>query len=56
MRRPTLKIVPIIGETRNRWEADYKNTVMNMVMGAAPTFGEIIAELEELNERINKMR
>ena len=55
LRRPNLKIVPT-GEIRDRWEADYKNTVMNMVMGAAPTFGEIIAELEELNERINKMR
>ncbi len=55
LRRPTLKIVPT-GETRDRWEADYKNTVMNMVMGAAPTFGEIMVELEELNERINKMK
>ena len=55
MRRPTLKIVPT-GETRDRWEADYKNTVMNMVMGAAPTFGKIMVELEELNERINKMK
>lgn len=54
LRRSSLRIVPI-GEIRERWETDYKNTVMNMVMGTAPSFEEIIAELETLNERINRM-
>ncbi len=54
LRRSSLKIVPI-GEVRDRWEVDYKNTVMNMVMGKAPSFEEIIIELETLNNRINKM-
>ncbi len=54
LRRSSLKVVPA-GEIRDRWETDYKNTVMNMVMGPAPSFDEIITELEVLNERINKM-
>lgn len=54
LRRPSLKIVPT-GEIRERWENDYKNTVLNMVMGPAPSFEEIIIELEDLNERINNM-
>lgn len=54
LRRSSLKIVPI-GDVRDRWEVDYKNTVMNMVMGKAPSFEEIIIELETLNNRINKM-
>lgn len=52
--KKTLKIVPT-GEVREKWEADYKNTVLNMVMGEAPSFDEIISRLEELNERINRM-
>lgn len=54
LRRASLKIIPT-GEIFDRWKADYKNTVMNMVMGDAPSFEEIIAELEGLNEQINKM-
>lgn len=54
LKRQSLRIVPA-GEIRDRWEADYKKTVMNMVMGPAPSFEEIIAELEVLNERINLM-
>ncbi len=54
LKRSSLKIIPT-GEVRDRWETDYKSTVMNMVMGEAPAFDEIIAELEDLNERINRM-
>lgn len=54
LRKATLKIVPE-GETRRKWEGDYKNTVANMVMGEAPTFDEIMADLEILNKRINMM-
>ena len=54
LKRQSLTIVPT-GEIRDRWEADYKKTVMNMVMGPAPSFEEIIAELEALNRRINMM-
>ena len=43
------------GETRKDWEGDYKNTVANMVMGEAPSFDEIMADLEILNSRINLM-
>lgn len=53
LRRSSLKIVPT-GEIRDRWESDYKNTVLNMVMGAAPSFDEIITELGDLNKRINR--
>lgn len=52
LRKETLKIVPT-GEIRDKWEADYKNTVMNMVSGEAPSFDEIIYELEKLNNSIN---
>lgn len=54
LRRPSLRIVPV-GEIRGRWESDYKNTVLNMVMGPVPSFDEIITELEDLNKRINRM-
>lgn len=54
LRKATLKIVPE-GETRRDWEGDYKNTVTNMVMGEAPSFDEIMADLEVLNRRINLM-
>ena len=54
LRKATLKIVPE-GETRKDWEGDYKNTVANMVMGQAPSFDEIMADLEILNRRINLM-
>lgn len=54
LRRSSLKIVPT-GEIRDKWKADYKNTVMNMVMGEAPSFEEIMTELEDLNKRINRM-
>ena len=54
LKRASLKIVPT-GEIRDRWRTDYKNTVMNMITGPAPSFEEIIAELESLNERINRM-
>lgn len=53
LRKATLKIVPE-GETRRKWEGDYKNTVANMVMGEAPSFDAIMADLEILNKRINK--
>ena len=36
-------------------EEDYKNTVMNMVMGEAPSFDEIMTDLENLNRHINHM-
>lgn len=48
----SLCIVPN-GEIRAKWESDYKNTVLNMVLGEAPSFEEIISELEVLNRRIN---
>lgn len=54
LRKATLKIVPE-GETRKMWEGDYENTVANMVMGTAPSFDEIMADLEILNNRINQM-
>ncbi len=54
LKRQSLTIVPT-GEIRDRWEVDYKKTVMNMVVGPAPSFEEIIAELEALNWRINMM-
>ena len=54
LKRSSLKIVPA-GEIRDRWESDYKNTVLNMVMGPAPSFDEIITELEDLNKRITRM-
>lgn len=53
LKRSSLKIVPT-GEIHDRWESDYKNTVLNMVMGPAPSFDEIITELEDLNKRINR--
>lgn len=55
LRKATLKIVPE-GETRRTWEGDYKNTVANMVMGQAPSFDEIMVELENLNRHINLMQ
>ena len=54
LKRQSVRIVPT-GEIRDRWEVDYKKTVMNMVMGPAPSFEEIISELEALNRRINMM-
>ena len=54
LRKATLKIVPD-SDTRRDWEGDYKNTVANMVMGEAPSFDEIMADLEILNRRINLM-
>lgn len=54
LKKSTLRIVPE-GETRKDWEEDYKNTVANMVMGEAPSFDEIIKDLEILNCRINQM-
>lgn len=53
LRRPSLRIVPT-GEIRDRWETDYKNTMMNMVMGPAPSFDEIITALKRLNNQITK--
>lgn len=54
LKKSTLKIVPE-GATRKDWEDDYKNTVANMVMGEAPSFDEIMKNLEALNCSINKM-
>lgn len=53
LRKKTLWIVPE-GEIRTKWETDYKNTVINMIMGDAPSFEDIILALESLNTRINK--
>lgn len=54
LRKGTLKIIPE-GEIRAKWETDYnKNAVSNMVMGA-PSFEEIMENLENLNQRINKL-
>lgn len=53
LRKSTLKIVPE-GEIKIKWENDYKNTVLNMVMGEAPSFEEIMVFLEDLNNQINK--
>ncbi len=54
LKKATLRIVPE-GEIRQDWEGDYKNTVANMVMGDAPSFDEIMTDLEILNKRINRM-
>lgn len=54
LKKSTLRIVPE-GATRVKWEEDYKNTVMNMVMGEAPSFDEIMTDLENLNRHINHM-
>lgn len=54
LKKATLRIVPE-GKVRRNWEEDYKNTVANMVMGEAPSFDEIIKDLEILNQRINQM-
>lgn len=53
LRKGSLRIVPE-GEVRNRWETDYRQTVMNMVMGDAPSFDDIMRRLAELNSRINQ--
>lgn len=52
LHKSSLCIVPN-GDIRTLWEADYRNTVMNMVLGDAPAFDEIIRELETLNYQIN---
>lgn len=54
LRKRSLKIVPE-GAIRHDWAGDYKNTVANMVMGDAPSFDEIMTDLEILNKRINQM-
>lgn len=54
LKKATLKIVPE-GATRKDWEKDYRNTVTNMVMGDAPSFDEIMTDIEMLNKRINLM-
>ena len=54
LRKKTLKIEPE-GEIRAKWETDYKNTVANMIMGEAPSFEKIMADLVILNQRINHM-
>lgn len=54
LRKKTLKIVPE-GEIRAKWETDYKNTATNMIMGEAPSFENIMIDLESLNNLINKL-
>lgn len=54
LKKATLKIIPE-GEIRREWAEDYRHTVSNMVMGDAPSFDEIIRDLEILNQRINNM-
>lgn len=54
LKKATLRIVPE-GDIRKEWEDDYKDTVANMVMGEAPSFDEIMTDLEMLNKRINQM-
>ena len=53
LKKSMLNIIPT-GETRVRWEIDYKNTVANMIMGEAPSFEDVIIALESLNNRIAK--
>lgn len=53
LKKDLLNIIPT-GETRAKWEIDYKNTVANMIMGEAPSFEDVIIALEYLNNRISK--
>lgn len=52
LKKKTLNIVPQ-GDIRSRWEEDYKNMMLNMIMDEAPSFDEIISSIEILNDRIN---
>lgn len=50
----TLCIIPQ-ADIKIRWENDYKNTMLNMIIGEAPSFDEIMVALDTLNRKINQM-
>lgn len=51
--KKTLSIVPQ-SDIRTKWENDYKHTMLNMIIGDAPSFDEIMVALEALNRKINQ--
>lgn len=50
----TIHFIPE-GEIRDMWAKDYKNTVMNMVLGEAHSFEEVMRRLQAFNHRVNSM-
>lgn len=55
LEKPTIHFVPE-GETRAKWENDYKNTTMSMVLGQAHTFEEVLTRLEDFNRKVNSLK
>lgn len=54
LEKPTIHFIPE-GETREKWDVDYKNTIQSMVLGEARTFEEVITRLEKFNQKINSL-
>lgn len=52
--KSTIRFVPE-GEIRTKWEADYKNTMMSMVLGHAHSFDEVMNRLEDFNRKVNSV-
>lgn len=52
--KPTIHFIPE-GEIKDKWENDYKNTIMSMVLGEAHTFEEVMTRLEDFNHRVNSL-
>lgn len=55
LEKPTIHFVPE-GEVREKWENDYKNTVMSMVLGKTHTFDEVMTRLEDFNRKVNSLK
>ncbi len=54
LEKPTIRFIPE-GETRNKWENDYKNTIMSMVLGESRTFDQVMSRLADFNRKVNSM-
>lgn len=54
LNKQTLKITPIDSQIKNKWKKDYEDTILNMVLGEAESFEEVIGILESLNKKINE--
>lgn len=54
LNKETLKITPLDSRTKEKWRKDYENTILNMVLGKAESFEEIINMMEILNKKINE--
>lgn len=52
--KETIRFVPA-GEIRTKWETDYKNTIMSMVLGDARSFDEVMKRLEDFNSKVNEL-